>query len=78
VLLVDGYNDIEHVSSRRRAGCYAHVRRHFFESIKTAPVAQQALDMMTELYRVEHARRSVEPHTWNAEQGARDDLDGRG
>ena len=57
VLLVDGYsgyNDIEKVSSRRRAACYAHVRRYFFESLKTAPIAQQALDMITELYRVEH------------------------
>ena len=57
VLLVDGYsgyNDIEKVSSRRRAACLAHVRRYFFESLKTAPVAQEALDLITELYRVEH------------------------
>ena len=57
VLLVDGYsgyNDIEKVSSRRRAACHAHVRRYFFESIKTAPVAQEALDLITALYRVEH------------------------
>lgn len=57
VLLVDGYsgyNDVEKISSRRRAACYAHVRRYFFESIKTAPVVQEALDLITELYRVEH------------------------
>ena len=57
MLLVDGYsgyNEIEKVSSRRRAACHAHVRRYFFESIKTAPVAQEALDLITELYRVEH------------------------
>jgi transposase len=57
VLLVDGYsgyNDIEKVSSRRRAACHAHVRRYFFDSLKTAPVAQDALDLITELYRVEH------------------------
>ena len=57
VLLVDGYsgyNDIEKVSSRRRAACFAHVRRYFFESLKTAPVAQEALDLITALYRVEH------------------------
>ena len=57
VLLVDGYsgyNDIEKVSSRRRAACFAHVRRYFFESLKTAPVAQEALDLITELYCVEH------------------------
>ena len=57
VLLVDGYsgyNVVEDVSSRRRAACYAHVRRYFFESLKTAPIAQQALGLITELYRVEH------------------------
>jgi transposase len=57
VLLVDGYsgyNDVEKVSSRRRAACHAHVRRYFFESLKTAPVAQEFLDLITELYRVEH------------------------
>ena len=57
VLLVDGYsgyNDVEKVSSRRRAACFAHVRRYFFESLRTAPVAQAALDLITELYRVEH------------------------
>lgn len=57
VLLVDGYsgyNDIEKVSSRRRAACLAHARRYFFDSLKTAPVAQEALDLITELYRVEH------------------------
>lgn len=57
VLLVDGYsgyNDVAKVSSRRRAACFAHVRRYFFDSLKTAPVAQDALDLITELYRVEH------------------------
>ena len=57
VLLVDGYsgyNDVEKVSSRRRAACLAHVRRYFFESLRTAPVAQEALDLITALYRVEH------------------------
>jgi transposase len=57
VLLVDGYsgyNDVEKVSSRRRAACLAHVRRYFFESLKTAPVAQEVLDMIADLYRVEH------------------------
>lgn len=57
VLLVDGYsgyNDIEKISSRRRAACHARVRRYFFDSLKTAPVAQEALDLITALYRVEH------------------------
>ena len=57
MLLVDGYsgyNDIEKVSSRRRAACHAHVRRYFFESLKTAPVAQEVLELITNLCRVEH------------------------
>src|SRR5690606_10823934 len=57
VLLVDGYsgyNGIEDVSTRRRAACFAHVRRYFFEAIKTAPVAQEAVDIIGELYAVEH------------------------
>lgn len=57
VLLVDGYsgyNDVEKISSRKRAACHAHVRRYFFDSLKTAPVAQEALDLITELYRIEH------------------------
>ena len=62
VLLVDGYsgyNDVEKVSTRRRAACFAHVRRYFFESIKTAPVAQEALDIIAELYRVEHEAKAA-------------------
>ncbi|MDB4986004.1 MAG: Mobile element protein [Myxococcaceae bacterium] len=60
VLLVDGYsgyNAIEKVSSRRRAACLAHVRRYFFDALRTAPIAQEALDLITEIYRVEHAAR---------------------
>ncbi|RYZ66751.1 MAG: IS66 family transposase, partial [Proteobacteria bacterium] len=62
ILLVDGYsgyNDIEKVSSRRRAACYAHVRRYFFDSLKTAPIAQEALDLVTALYRVEHEAKEA-------------------
>lgn len=57
VLMVDGYsgyNVVDSVSTRRRAACYAHVRRYFFEAIPTAAVAQEMLDLVGELYRVEH------------------------
>jgi transposase len=63
ILLVDGYsgyNEVEKVSTRRRAACHAHVRRYFFESLKTAPVAQEALDLITELYRIEHEAKENE------------------
>jgi transposase len=59
-LLVDaysGYNSVADVSSRERAACHAHLRRYFHEALATAPIAQQALDLILELYRVEHAAK---------------------
>jgi transposase len=56
-LLVDaysGYNSVAKVSTRERAGCHAHLRRYFHESLPTAPGAQQAIDLILDLYRVEH------------------------
>jgi transposase len=56
-LVVDaysGYNKVCSPESRTRAGCMAHVRRKFFDSLSSAPEAQQALDMILELYLVEH------------------------
>lgn len=58
VLLVDGYsgyNVVDEVSSRRRAACHAHLRRYFHEALPTAPVAQEMLDLVAELYMAEHA-----------------------
>jgi len=56
-LLVDaysGYNAVADVSSRKRAACHAHLRRYFHEALQTAPVAQEAIDIILALYRVEH------------------------
>ncbi|MFO0726447.1 MAG: IS66 family transposase [Myxococcota bacterium] len=56
-LMVDaysGYNRIEEVSRRRRAACHAHLRRYFHESLPTGAVAQEAIDIILELYRIEH------------------------
>jgi transposase len=53
VLLVDGYsgyNVMEEVSTRRRAACNAHLRRYFHEALPTAPIAQEMLDLVAELY----------------------------
>jgi transposase len=58
VLLVDGYsgyNVVDEVSTRRRAACHAHLRRYFHEALTTAPVAQEMLDLVAELYVAEHA-----------------------
>lgn len=55
-LLVDGYsgyNVVAEVSSRRRAACHAHLRRYFHEALATAPVAQEAINLILTLYRVE-------------------------
>jgi transposase len=55
-LLVDaysGYNAVAQVSRRQRAACHAHLRRYFHEALQTAPAAQQAIDIILELYRVE-------------------------
>lgn len=58
VLLVDGYsgyNVVDEVSTRRRAACHAHLRRYFHEALPTAPIAQEMLDLVAELYMAEHA-----------------------
>jgi len=58
VLLVDGYsgyNVVDDVSTRRRAACHAHLRRYFHEALPTAPIAQEMLDLVAELYIAEHA-----------------------
>lgn len=56
-LLVDaysGYNDVTGVAGRERAACHAHLRRYFHEALPTAPVAREALNLVLDLYRVEH------------------------
>lgn len=49
-----GYNAVMVPEGRTRVGCWAHVRRKFFDALPTAPEAQTALDLILELYRVEH------------------------
>lgn len=61
-LLVDaysGYNSVSNVSTRERAGCHAHLRRYFHESLPTAPAAQEAIDQILDLYRVEHEAKEL-------------------
>jgi hypothetical protein len=57
-LVVDaytGYNRVTDVDGWTRAGCLAHVRRKFFEALSTAPaVARRAMDLILEVYKVEH------------------------
>jgi transposase len=56
-LLVDeysGYNHVAKAARRKRAGCHAHLRRYFHDALKTAPIAQEAIDLILELYLVEY------------------------
>jgi len=61
-LVVDaysGYNRVTDVDGRSRAGCIAHVRRKFFDAHVTGVVdAKAALDLILEIYRVEHEARA--------------------
>jgi transposase len=49
-----GYNGVILPDGRVRVGCWAHARRKFFEALSNAPEAQGVLDLILELYRVEH------------------------
>lgn len=57
-LVVDaytGYNRVVDVDGRSRSACLAHVRRKFFEALTSKPVeARHALDLILDIYRVEH------------------------
>ncbi len=56
-LVVDGYTGYNHVTDvdgRERSGCWSHARRKFFEARETAPEANAAIDLVRELFRVEH------------------------
>jgi transposase len=57
-LVVDaytGYNRVADVEGRSRASCLAHVRRRFFDALAHRPLeARRALDLILDVYRVEH------------------------
>jgi transposase len=56
-LVVDGYtgyNQVTKPSGRERAGCLAHVRRELFDALKDAPSLQVGLDLILDVYKVEH------------------------
>ncbi|XSE94116.1 IS66 family transposase [Pseudomyxococcus flavus] len=62
-LVVDaytGYNAVTLPQGRVRVGCWAHVRRRFFDALATAPEAREALDFILELYRVEAQVREAD------------------
>jgi transposase len=59
-LVVDaytGYNKVTTIDGRKRAGCMAHARRKLFEAARGVPEAQIALDLIRDIYVVEHEAR---------------------
>lgn len=56
VLVSDGYTAYEHYATKtgiRHAQCWAHTRRKFFDARAMEPIAEKALEIIGELYRVE-------------------------
>ena len=56
-LLVDmytGYNEVTSPGGRVRAACLAHARRRLFEALEYAPEARTALELIRDVYVVEH------------------------
>jgi transposase len=60
-LVVDqhtGYNAVTKPGRRTRAGCLAHARRRIFDNSEH-PEAKEALDLIGEIYRVEHQAKEA-------------------
>ncbi len=56
-LVVDmytGYNEVTSTGGRTRAACLAHARRRFFDALSYAPEARTALELIRDVYLVEH------------------------
>ena len=56
-LVVDmytGYNEVTTAGGRTRAACLAHARRRFFDALSYAPEARTVLEMIRDVYVVEH------------------------
>ena len=56
-LVVDGYTGYNQVTTpqgRTRAGCLAHLRRKLFDALATAPDMQVGLNLILNVYQIEH------------------------
>jgi len=49
-----GYNAVSDDDGRIRCGCWGHARRKVYEALKSAPHAKELLDLIGQLYKVEH------------------------
>lgn len=61
-LVVDmytGYNEVTGIGPRTRAACLAHARRRFFDALSYAPEARIALELIRDVYVVEHDAKAA-------------------
>lgn len=61
-LVVDaytGYNKVTTPAGRDRCGCNSHNRRGYFDALKSAPEMAYGLDLVLDLYRVEHDAKAL-------------------
>lgn len=61
-LVVDaytGYNQVTKPADRERGGCMAHGRRGLFGALKYAPSMQVGMDLILDLYKVEHDAKAA-------------------
>ena len=62
-LVVDaysGYNQVTKPEGRERAGCLAHGRRGLFDAKSKSPEVHEALDIILDVYAVEHAVKAAD------------------
>ena len=55
-----GYNEVTKPDGRDRAGCLAHGRRGLFDAMSKAPEIREALDIILDVYAVEHAVKAAD------------------
>ena len=61
-LVVDaytGYNKVTTPAGRDRSGCNSHNRRGYFDALKSAPEMARGLELVLDLYRVEHDAKDL-------------------
>jgi transposase len=61
-LVVDaytGYNKVTTPAGRDRCGCNSHNRRGYFDALKSAPEMGRGLELVLDLYRVEHDAKAL-------------------
>ena len=61
-LVVDaytGYNQVTKPDGRERGGCLAHARRGLFDSKPNVPEMQTGLDLILDVYKVEHEAKAA-------------------